>query len=454
MGLQTDSHYLQRGRKNSGEIGNDNHMKTISHSLTLLVALLSFGSALFLALLWGSSALANTNQANETTDHVLLVDDDQQECPNAGFTTIQTAVNAAAPGDTIQVCPGTYNEQVEIAKRLTLVGVERNGKKASVVQPSNIVVNTDFAGIPTASIILVRNTSDVTIRNITVDGINNGLVCDATFPTMDGIFFRNASGEIESVAIKNMLSPQGCAFADAIDVFSTGEQAQRLTIRDSSLHDNDIGGIICIGPGINLHVLRNVITGNDRSDIGQAGIQFIGGASGLAEGNTVMNMIDGSCPNPSDCLFTSSGIGAFSTEDVKIVGNIVGNTNVGIFAGAGGGIPSNGIRVLQNQVFDTDLFDGIFVNGENSLVKDNVITNCERAGVTLRSGIHRIQKNTINEAAIGLRVHTEINIAGNQFFNTPVIQEVFVPGAPAESNQDSMSPAVNPRSVLRRGLPR
>ena len=161
-----------------------------------------------------------------------------------------------------------------------------------------------------------------------------------------------------------------------------------------------------------------------------------------------------SCPNPTDCGFVSSGIGAFSTADVKIVGNTVGKTNVGIFAGAGGGIPSNGIRVLQNQVFDTDVFDGIFVNGENSLVKDNVITNCERAGVTFRSGIHRIQKNTINEAAIGLRVHTEINIAGNQFFNTPVIQEVFVPGAPAESNQDSMSPAVNPRSVLRRGLPR
>jgi hypothetical protein len=270
---------------------------------------------------------------------------------------------------------------------------------------------------------------------------------------MDGIFFRNASGEVESVAIKNMLSPQGCAFADAIDVFSTGEQAQRLTIRDSSLHDNDIGGIICIGPGINLHALRNVITGNDRSDIGQTGIQFIGGASGVAEGNTVMNTIDASCPNPTNCGFVSSGIGAFSTENVQIVGNTIGRTNVGIFAGSGGD-PANGIRVLENSVFDTDVFDGISVSGENSLVKDNLFTHCERAGVRLRTGTHRVQKNTINEAAIGVLVHTTINLSGNQFFNTPVIQEVFVPGAPAESKQDSLSPAVNPRSVLRRGLPR
>ena len=107
-------------------------------------------------------------------------------------------------------------------------------------------------------------------------------------------------------------------------------------------------------------------------------------------------------PAPTDCGFVSSGIGAFSTENVRIVGNTIGNTNVGIFAGSGGD-PASGIRVLQNTVFDSHVFDGISVNGENSLVKDNVVTNCERAGVRLRTGTHRVQKNTINEAAIGLR---------------------------------------------------
>ena len=298
----------------------------------------------------------------------------------------------------------------------------------------------------------MRNTSDVTIRNITIDGINNGIACDPTPPYIDGIFYRNASGEIDSVAIKNMLTPQGCAYGDAIDVLSTGEQAQRLTVRDSSIHDYDIGGILCIGQGITFHALRNTVTGSDRSDIGQAGIQ-LQGASGSIEDNTVMNNIDASCPIPDDCGFVSHGIGVFGTTQVRIVGNTVGKSNVGIFAGSAIDV-SNGVSVLENRVFDTDVLDGVFVNGENNVIKDNIITNSERSGVRVFSGIHRIQKNTINEAAIGLLVDAEINIAGNQFFNTPVIQEVFVPGALAASNQDSLSPAANPRSVLRRGLPR
>src|SRR5919108_5122516 len=53
----------------------------------------------------------------------LFVDDDGVECPDAEFTTIQEAVDAAAPGDRIRVCPGTYDEQISITKpSLRIVG--------------------------------------------------------------------------------------------------------------------------------------------------------------------------------------------------------------------------------------------------------------------------------------------------------------------------------------------
>ncbi|MFJ7775385.1 right-handed parallel beta-helix repeat-containing protein [Streptomyces yangpuensis] len=44
-------------------------------------------------------------------------------CPNATFTTIGAAVTAAVAGDTIHVCPGLYNEIVEVTKaNLTVEG--------------------------------------------------------------------------------------------------------------------------------------------------------------------------------------------------------------------------------------------------------------------------------------------------------------------------------------------
>ena len=48
----------------------------------------------------------------ESDGPTLVVDDDRVQCPTAGFTKIQDAVNAAPAGATIRVCAGTYPEQV------------------------------------------------------------------------------------------------------------------------------------------------------------------------------------------------------------------------------------------------------------------------------------------------------------------------------------------------------
>src|SRR5262245_13785405 len=53
----------------------------------------------------------------------LFVDDDRNQYPAAGFTSIQAAVDAASAGDVIRVAPGLYNEVVTVKKdNLTLIG--------------------------------------------------------------------------------------------------------------------------------------------------------------------------------------------------------------------------------------------------------------------------------------------------------------------------------------------
>ncbi|MEW6619693.1 MAG: hypothetical protein AB1422_10235 [bacterium] len=42
------------------------------------------------------------------------------------YPTIQSAINAANPGDTIFVAPGSYNEAIYINKNIALICAEKN----------------------------------------------------------------------------------------------------------------------------------------------------------------------------------------------------------------------------------------------------------------------------------------------------------------------------------------
>ena len=73
--------------------------------------------------------------------------------PGTSFSKIQLAVNAASPGSTIDVCPGTYPEQVTIAESLTLQGVvSANSARPVITVPAGgfKVVTNVFDTTPVA----------------------------------------------------------------------------------------------------------------------------------------------------------------------------------------------------------------------------------------------------------------------------------------------------------------
>ena len=123
-----------------------------------------------------------------------------------------------------------------------------------------------------------------------------------------------------------------------------------------------------------------------RTDYLRKPVSSIGlGGKGSIEDNTVINHIFAGCTSTSECEVSATGILAFlTTEDVKIVRNVVGKSQAGIFV-----LLASGVSVLENRVLDTDVFDGVAVIGDNNAVKGNIITNSdESGGVRARSEQH------------------------------------------------------------------
>jgi len=97
------------------------------------------------------------------------------------ITTITAALVAASSGDTIQVGPGTYHEDVVITKPIALIGSFRGSTIDASGLPNGIFIN----GMSAAPKIGISNVivSDFTVRNANFEGI---LVANATDVSLTG----------------------------------------------------------------------------------------------------------------------------------------------------------------------------------------------------------------------------------------------------------------------------
>jgi len=111
----------------------------------------------------------------------LLVDKDKAQCPKAAFTSIQAAVTAASPGDTIKVCPDQYNESVSVTKpSLTLVGPTTvNPGQCSTVTAADPTRDAIVTGAGSYSFSLLNN--NITISGFVAQGSVDGIDTSAAF---------------------------------------------------------------------------------------------------------------------------------------------------------------------------------------------------------------------------------------------------------------------------------
>ena len=343
--------------------------------------------------------------------NTIMVDDDGQECPDAQFSTIQAAVDAAPPnGSKIRVCPGIYDEQVVVEKPVRI-----KGDNGAIIMPSGMVANTTnlITGNDIAAAIVVRNTERVILQGLTIDTLNNGIVVDESTcgPGLMGVLFQDSSGQVHKMAIRNLILENQeviCESGHGIFVQTSDEGVSNVKISGNSIHDYQKGGIVANGEGTKVQIVGNMISGaGPISSAAANGIQVAFGAEGLVKLNTVADNLFADCESAETCSFAASSILVFDADKVNVFQNTFGNAQINAFA-----IGDN-YKVKSNQIHHSQIFDGILVVGNGNQIQNNRIFNSAQTAVHIASGDNnKIISNAINEATTGISIDDGL---GNMF---------------------------------------
>jgi len=365
-------------------------------------------------------------------------------CTNfINFSTIGEAVAHVPSGSTIQVCPGTYPEQVNITKKLTLEGI--TGATAAVIVPpaGGLVQNgVDIFDYPVAAQIFVASaTGSVTIKGLTVDGTGNNIAgCGA--PTLEGIYFQNTSGTIEDNAVRNQYQTDyvdygGCQNGLAINVESTTSSSV-VTVSYNSVRAYQKNGITATGastgptsPGPAMTIKNNYIEGLGATAMnwpasgcctaGENGIQIGFGASGTVTNNTVNdNIWSGGAAASGILIYASHGVIVTTNEVNSAQFGIAPATDFYLFCPLAPNSycgTADGTTITGNKIAGTQIADAIDACSNSNTITSNTIYGSAQSGIhfddtctTATGGVsgngNSAGSNTINEACAGVLLGT------------------------------------------------
>lgn len=284
----------------------------------------------------------------------LHVDDDGVQWPGA-HTMISAAITAATDGDTIIVHEGTYRENVDIDKQLTL----------TTASSPVIYGDTNGDGVPDGPCV------KISADGVTVDGF------ELTMGTFGVASWGTDNSVISNNIIHDNLNVPGYAGCGIL-FWSNSDDFDDNVIRDNIIYSNDRQGIYIGGTTPSYISDGNTISGNtiynnglyrypNGPDASAYGIQL-----SFADDNTIE---DNEIYGHDDWFFYpgfdfAQGVYLFDSNDNVITTNYLHDNNYGVgqyhFFRTAGATYINYNNIAGNTGYGVRNFDSVVIDAENN----------------------------------------------------------------------------------------
>jgi hypothetical protein len=312
------------------------------------------------------------------------------------FSEIQGALDQTPHADVIQVCPGTYAEQLTIVNAVTLEGISSgNSAEIRITSPAaGLATNATINGSDPAAVhVFVKNvTGAVNLTNLTVDSSNNKVMFGVF---LVGILYQHSPGTVNHViAVHQQANNVGYGI-----YMEGGSSNPTVTVENCSVHDFDFGGIYVTGP-------------DGPTDIAGQDGGVISNATGQITAKVLNNFVYSATEGTYNMLFGSSTADTV-TGNVSVNGGLLGTFGMVVDADAGSVFSGN--IIIGTQL-------GIDLQDDGPSLKANKLYNLTGDGIYLNVNLKtsQITGNTImdsNSDGINLNCKTVGTLANSNTFD-------------------------------------
>ncbi len=307
-------------------------------------------------------------------------------CAHPGYNTIASALTAASAREVINVCAGTYTEQLQITKSVSLVAVGAvtvalpavvaNATTACDTAPGTGSYSPDQDGISICGGVTVNMTG------LTVHAAWPPSTCyDSEYGILvaGGALLNFTDSHLTAAGVVD----NGCQGGVGIQVgmaWTTPVEVGTAVIRSSTVAGYQKNGITCDGLHSKCSVLNSAVTGSGfHTSNAQNGIQVSNGASGTIAHSTVANnecstVINATCGSQG---YQAAGILFYDAapRGSSLTDSTIENNDYGVYYLAGAPAPTGSGLLIQGDSFKNQNYSAMLLDQGWTTVNGDTVTN-------------------------------------------------------------------------------